>query len=147
MWGSSGLGVAVGVTSEGTVGDIGAVVEHEGHDRLVHRTIPLNEAWFTESVPIDVLVVLVVSRLLKQSPLEMRISDRRVLGNHAAHIPPKEVWVVHQRLQVDVVVVVDDGSLLEETSSDASTNHILDIEEANECSCVKALNWQFTHDK
>ena len=109
--------------------------------------VPLDEAWFTESVPVNVLVVLMVSRLLKQSPLDVRISNGRVFGNDAAQIPPKEVRVVHQRLHVHVVVVVDVGSIPKETSSDAATNKVLNVEVANERSCVEALNWQFTQNK
>jgi hypothetical protein len=92
-------------------------------------------------------MVLVVDGLLEQSPLKMGFPNRRVLGNDAREIPIEEVWVVEQRLDMDVVIVVNDRASLEETSSDASANEVLDVEVGDESSGIEALNRKLTDGK
>ena len=110
----------VDVALEGTVVDIGAVIVQVWHDWLVLRTVPLNVARLPETVPVDVLVVLVIDRLLSSSPLSVRVGHGRVLGNHAKERPVEQIGVVQQGLHVELVVPQDKGAIVAKTTADTA---------------------------
>ena len=95
-----------------------------GHDRLVHGTIPLDIARLSQSVSIDILVVLMIDWSLASSPLAVRIGHRRVLWEDTSDGPVVKVRVVDQRLLVPGVIVEDQGTVVSETTSNASENEV-----------------------
>jgi len=98
------------------------VIEHVGHRRLVHGTVPSDVSGFTESVSVHVLVVLMVDGSLSGSPLTVSIRNWGVLGQNAADIPEEEIGVVDKGLSVHGVVVHADRSLDRETTSESSND-------------------------
>jgi hypothetical protein len=116
------LGSRVARSFESTIGNIGTVIEHVRHSRLVHGTVPGNVSGFTESVSVHVLVVLMVDRGLSGSPFAVCIGNWRVLGQDTADIPEEEVGVVDQGLGVHGVIVHADGSLLSESTAQSSND-------------------------
>jgi len=141
--GSLKLGSSVDVALEGTVVDIGAVVVHEGHDRLVLGTVPLNVARLPETVPVDVLVVLMVDRGLSGSPLSVRVGHGRVLGDHAKHCPIVQIRVVEQRLGVELMVPKDDGAIMAETTTDTADDEEDDPSVGQPAANVEVLDGEF----
>ena len=137
------LGRGVDVTLEGTVVDIGAVIVHEGHDRLVLGAVPLNVARLPETVPVDVLVVLMVDRGLSSSPLSVRIGHGRVLGDHAEHSPVVQIGVVEQRLGVELMVPKDEGAIMAETTTDTTDDEEDDPSVGQPATNVEVLDGQF----
>lgn len=110
----------VDVSLEGTVDNVGSHVDHVGHDGLVHASIPLHVSWLSVSVSIGGSVVLMVDWGLSGSPLSVGIGKRWVLGKDSGDGPVEQVWVVHQRLGVEGVVVHDNGSCSYETTTKTS---------------------------
>ena len=95
-----------------------------GHDRLVHGTVPLDVAGLSHSVPVHILVVLVIDWSLASSPLAVRIGHRWVLWEDTSDGPVVKVRVVNQRLLVPGVIVEDQGTVVSETTSNASENEV-----------------------
>ena len=95
-----------------------------GHDRLVHGTVPLDVAGLSHSVPVHILVVLVIDWSLASSPLAVRIGHRWVLWEDTSDGPVVKVRVVDQRLLVPGVIVEDQGTVVSETTSNASENEV-----------------------
>ena len=131
---------SVDVALECAVVDIGAVIMKIGHDRLVHGTIPLDVAGLSQSVPVDILVVLVIDWGLAGSPLAVRIGHGRVLGENTADGPPEEVRVIHQRLGVEGVIVEDQGTVVPETTSNASNDEVATIKVSDPAPHVEVLD-------
>ena len=91
-----------------------------GHDWHVLRTIPLDVAGLSHSVPVHILVVLVIDWSLASSPLAVRIGHRRVLWEDTSDGPVEEVRMVDQSLGVEGVIVEDQGLVVPETASNTS---------------------------
>jgi len=139
------LGHSVAVAFERPVNDVRASVVQVWHDGLVHGTIPLHVAWNSESVSVARLVVHVVDRLLTSLPLTVRIWHWRVLWKNATHIPVEKVWVVSQRLCVDVLVVHHDRALVEKTTAKTSHNKEGNPGPGDHNSGVEVLERQFSN--
>ena len=107
----------VAVALESSVGNIGTLIEHVGHNGLVHGTVPWYVTWLSESVSVHVLVVLMVDRGLSGSPLAVCIGNWRVLGQDAADVPEEKIGVVDKGLGVHGVVVQANRSLLGESTA------------------------------
>jgi len=129
---------------EGTVGNIGAGVVHERHNRLVLSAVPLHVARLSENVSPCGLVVHVEHWVLACSPLAVCVGHWGVLGQHARHIPVEQVGVVSQSLSVEGVVVHHNGSVVSQTAAKTSDNepHAPNVRKA--ASSVEVFNWQFT---
>ena len=125
IYGSSlELGDSVDVSLEGTVDDICACIVQIWHDWLVLTSIPRYISWLSESVSICGSVVLMVHRGLSGSPFSVSIWNGWVLGKNSGACPVDQVWVVHQCLCVEGIVVHNDWSVIEETSAHTSDNEI-----------------------
>lgn len=118
------LGHGVSVSLEGTVDDVCAIVVEVGHDWLALGSVPRNVSWLSHSVSVGGSVVLVIDGGLSGSPLSVGIGHRRVSGEHPTASPPEEVWVVHERLGVELIVVEHDGSVGEETTAQAPDHEV-----------------------
>lgn len=140
------LGSRVARSLESTVGNIGTVIEHVGHDRLVHGTVPRNVSGFTESVSVNILVVLMVDRGLSGSPFAVCVGNWRVLGQDTADIPEEEVGVVDQGLGVHGVVVQADGSLLSESTTQSSNNEEHNPGVSDSASNMEIFDGELTND-
>lgn len=114
-------GDSVTVSLEGTVDNICAYVVQVWHDWLVLTSIPSYISWLSESVSVGGSVVLMVDRGLSGSPLSVSIWERWVLGQHSSAGPVDQVWVVHQCLSIEGIVIHHNWSIVEETS--AKTSH------------------------
>ena len=122
------------------------MVVHEGHNRLVHGTIPLDVAWFSESVPIGVLVVLMEDWHLASLPLTVGIRYRGVSGQYTGQVPVEQVRVVGQSLHVDGVVVKYNGTVVGETTSESTNDEPANVEVSNPASDVEVLNRKLTNN-
>lgn len=102
------------------------MVVQVGHNGLVHGTVPLNESRLSESVSVDILVVLVEHGVLPGSPLSVAVGNRGVGGQDSSGGPVEKIGVVGKRLGVLSVVVQDNGSLVNKTTSDTSGKEVDD---------------------
>ena len=136
----------VNVTLEGTVVHVGAVVVHEWHDRLVLRTVPLNVARLPETVPVDVLVVLMVDGSLSGSPLSVRVGHGRVLGDHSEQGPVEQIGVVQQCLGVELVVPHHHGAVCFETTADTADDEEHNPTVGQPATNVEVLDRELTDD-
>lgn len=130
---------------EGSVGDIGTGVVHVWHNRLVHGTIPRNEARLSENVSPGSLVVHVVDWGLASSPLSVCIGHWGVLGQHTGHVPEEQIGVVSESLHVEGVIVHNQRSVRLETAAKTSNHepHAPNVGKA--ASSVEVSNWQLTN--
>ena len=78
------------------------------------------------AVTIHVLVILVIDWSLASSPLTVRIGHGWVLGKNAADRPVEQIWVVHQSLGVEGMIVQDNGSIAAETAADTPNDEVAD---------------------
>ena len=78
------------------------------------------------TVTIHVLVILVIDWSLASSPLTVRIGHGWVLGKNAADRPVEQIWVVHQSLGVEGVIVQHNGSIAAETAADTPNDEVAD---------------------
>ena len=109
----------VGVSLEGTVDDIGSLIDEIWHNWLIHRSIPWNISGLSQSISVTDLVVLMEDWHLSCSPFSMGIWDWRVLWQNSCPIPPKEVWEVKLGPLVESMIVENDWSLVSKTSTDS----------------------------
>lgn len=133
----------VAVSLEGSVDDIGSLVDEIRHHWLVHGAVPWDISWLPHSVSVAHLVVLVEDWLLPGHPLSMGIGNWRVPRENSADVPPVEVWVVQESPFVESVVVENDWSLVTETSADALRHEEQEICVGDPASNIETLNWKF----
>ncbi len=132
------------ITLEGSIVDLGSVVVQEWHHWLVHRTVPLHISWLSVSVPVHVLMVLVEDWLLSGPPLSVGIWDWWVLWQHVAQGPVDQIWVVHQCLRVEWVIVKHDWTVKQKSTA-TSSDAVVDDEGVGEsASGVEVLDWELT---
>ena len=98
------------------------------------------------AVPVHILVILVIDGSLASSPLSVRIGHGRVLGEDAACRPVEQVWVVHQSLGVERVVIENDGSVGAETTANTPNDEIADPAIGQPASRIETLDGEFTDD-
>ena len=98
------------VPLEGAVDDLGAHVDHVGHNGLALRTVPRNISGLSESVSVGGSVVLMEHRGLSGSPLSVCIRYRGISGKNLSQVPEEEIWVVDEGLSVKGVVIHHDGT-------------------------------------
>lgn len=137
----------VDVSLEGTVDNIGSHIDHVWHDWLVHRTIPRNVSWLSVSVSISGSVILMVDWGLSSSPFSVSIWARWVSWENLGQVPVEQVWIVHERLGVESVVVHHDWSSPSQTSAHTSGNEVNDPGISQPASDVEVLNWQFSNEE
>lgn len=140
------LRAGVDVALEGAVVDICAVIVEVWEDGLVHGTVPLNVPRKSMAVPVHILVILVIDGSLASSPLSVRIGHGRVLGEDAARRPVEQVWVVHQSLGVERVVIENDGSVGAETTANTPNDEIADPAISQPASRIETLDGELTDD-
>ena len=141
LWGGGAI------TLEGSVVDLGTVIVHEWHDWLVLRTVPLNESWFSVSVSVHILVVLMVDWHLACHPLTVGIWHWWVLWKHTGHGPVQEIWMVDEGLGVEGMVPEDGWSVVSETTA-GSTDDVVDNPAVSEsATSVEVFDWQLTDGK
>ena len=138
------MGNSVAVALEGAIDDIGAVVVHERHHRLVHGTVPLHVAWVSVSVSVAVLVVLMEHRLLTSHPLAVSIGNRRVSGQNTGDVPVEQLGVVHKGFSVEGMVVEKDWPVESQAATDTSHAEVHDPGVGQTATHVEASNRQFT---
>ena len=78
------------------------------------------------TVTIHILVILVIDWSLASSPLTVRIGHGWVLGKNAADRPVEQIWVVHQSLGVEGMIVQDNGPIAAETAADTPNDEVAD---------------------
>jgi hypothetical protein len=142
------LGGGVAVSLEGTVDNIRPDIDHVWHDWLILRTVPRHVSRLSLSVPVGGSVVLMVDGGLSGSPLSVSVWERGVLGKNLSQVPEEQIWVVHQRLGVERVIVHDDrlGGL--ESSAETSAYEVDDPGISEPASDVEALDGEFSdHEK
>ena len=122
------------------------MIEHVGHRRLVHGTVPSDVSGFTESVSVHVLVVLMVDRGLSSSPFAVCIGNWRVLGQDTADIPEEEIGVVDEGLGVHGIVVKTDRSLLGESTAQSSDHEEDNPGVGDSASNMEILDGELTDD-
>ena len=132
----------VTVSLEGTVDNIGSLVHKVWHDGLVHGAVPWDVSWFSHSVSVDYLVVLVEDWGLSSSPLSMGVWDWWVSWENSAEIPPVEIWVVQESSLVEAVIVEHNGSLVSKTPTNSSRHKEDQISPGNPASNVEVFNWK-----
>lgn len=118
------LGDSVDVSLKGAVDDICACIVQVWHDWLVLTSIPSDISWFSVSVSVGGSVILMVDGSLSSSPLSVSVRDGWVSGEHSGAGPVDQVWVVDQCLGIEGIVVHNDGSVIEETSAQASDDEV-----------------------
>lgn len=136
----------VGVPLEGSVDDIGTLVDEVGHDWLVHGTVPWDISRLSSSVSVAYLVVLMEDWLLPGHPLSVSIWNWWVPWQHSADVPPVEIWVVQESSLVESVVVEYDWSLVTQTSADTLGHEEQEVCVGNPASDIEVLNWEFPDD-
>ena len=117
----------VAVSLEGSVDDIGTLVDEVWHDWLTHGTIPVDISRSSHSVSVDDLVVLMMHWSLSSHPLSVGIWGWWVPWKDTAHVPPVEIWVVQHSSLLESLVVEDDWLLVSETSTKSSGNEESEI--------------------
>ena len=112
----------VAVSLEGSVDDIGTLVDEVGHVWLTHGTIPVDISRSSHSVSVDNLVVLMMLWSLSSHPLSVGIWGWWVPCEDTAHGPPVEIWEVDHCSLLPPLVVEHNWLLVSETSSKSSRN-------------------------
>lgn len=135
------------VPLECSVDNLGAHVDHIGHDGLVLRTVPSNVPWLSVSVSVGGSVVLMVHRGLSGSPLSVCIGYRWVSWQDLCQVPVEQVWVVDQRLGVEGVIVHHDGSRVAETSSETTGHEVNGPGISQPASNVEVLDGEFSNEE
>ena len=85
--------------------------------------------------------------VLHVPPLVMGNGDGWVLWQNASQVPPEQVGVVHQRLGVVRIVVEENWSVAEETSTITSDNKVHHPEVTQSYTGVKTLDRKFTDEE
>ena len=122
------------------------MVDEVRHDGLVLRAIPRNVSRLSGSISIARLVVLMEDGSLSGPPLAVGVWNWRVSGKHPADVPPEEVWVVEQSSVVELTVVSHQGSLVPQTSAQATADEEHHPHVGEDASSVERLDWQLTDD-
>ena len=117
----------VAVSLEGSVDDIGTLVDEVWHDWLAHGTVPVDISWSSHSVSVDDLVVLMMHWSLSSHPLSVGIWGWWVPWEHTAHVPPVEIREVDHGSLLPPLVVEHDWLLVSETSSQSSGNEECEV--------------------
>lgn len=138
---------SVAIALECTVGNFCTVIVKERHDWLVHSSIPLYISWFSESVSVHILVILVEHWVLSGSPFSVCIWSWWVLWQDSAATPIEQVWVVCECLSVNAVIVHDKWSVESETSTKTTNYEVNNPSVSNPASSIEAFNWEFTNDQ
>ena len=81
---------------------------------------------------------------LASSPLTVRIGHRWVLGKNAADRPVEQIWVVHQSLGVEGVIVQHNGSIAAETAADTPNDEVADPTVGQPAPHVEVFNGKLT---
>ena len=137
---------SVDVALEGSVVDVGAMIVDVRHGRLVLRTVPLNVAWKSMSVAVDVLVVLMVSWILTHSPFAVSIGNGWILWKDASECPVEQIWVVDKSLGVESVIVHDKRTVVTETTTNTSDQEVAHPTVCKPATNVEVLDWKLTDD-
>jgi len=111
-----------------------------GHGRLVLGTVPSHVPWLSMSVSVHVLVVLMVDWSLASSPLSVRVGHGWVLGQDAGNRPVEQVWVVHERLVVEGMIVHHDGAVVAQATADTTNYEEADPSVGQPASNVEILD-------
>ena len=98
------------------------------------------------AVTIHVLVILVIDWRLASSPLTVRIGHRWVLGQHTAAGPVEQVWVVHEGLGVEAVIVQHNGSVAAQTTADTPNEEVADPAIGQPAPHVEVLDRELADD-
>ena len=98
------------------------------------------------AVTIHVLVILVIDWSLASSPLTVRIGHGWVLGKNAADRPVEQIWVVHQSLGVEGMIVQDNGSIAAETAADTPNDEVADPAISQPASHVEVFDGELAND-
>ena len=114
------------VPLECSIDNLGAHVDHVGHNGLVLRAVPSNVSWLSVSVSVGGSVVLMVHRSLSGSPLSVSIGYGWVSWQNLCQVPVEQVWVVDQRLGVEGVIIHHNGSRVTETSAESTGHEVND---------------------
>ena len=115
---------SVTVSLEGTVDNICADIVQVWHDWLVLTSIPRDISWLSESVSISGSMVLMVDWSLSCSPFSVSIWKRWVLWKNSGAGPVDQVWIVDKSLGVESIIVHNDWSIVEKTSSKTSDDEV-----------------------
>ncbi len=137
----------VDVSLEGAVDDLGADVDHVGHDGLVLGAVPGHVSRLSVSVSVGRSVVLMIDGGLSGPPLAVSVGHGGVLGQDLSQVPPEEVWVVDQRLGVKRVVVHHDGPRVAQTSAEAAAHEVDDPGISQPASHVEVLDWELSDEE
>ena len=116
-----------------------------GQHGLVHGTVPLDVPWEPVAVPVHILVILVVDWRLASSPLAVRIGHRWVLGQDAADRPVEQIWVVHQCLSVERVIVEHQGAVSAQATADTPNDEVHDPAVSQQAPRVEVLDGQLAN--
>jgi hypothetical protein len=117
------------------------------HDWLIHAAVPRNISWLSESISVYSSVILMIDWVLSGSPFSVSIRNGWVLGQHSGAGPPEEIWVVDQGLCIEGVVVHDNWSVVEKTTT-KTTDHEVDAPTVCEpASNIEILNGQFSDNE
>ena len=81
---------------ESAVNDLGAHVDHVGHNRLTLGAVPGNVSRFSASVSVGGFMILVKHGGLTCLPLSVSIRKRRILWEDFGQVPEEEIWVIHK---------------------------------------------------
>ena len=136
----------VDISLEGAVNDLGADVDHVGHDWLVLGSVPTNVSWLSVSVSVGCSMVLMENRGLSGSPLAVSVWNRWVLGQNLSQVPPEEIWVVNEGLGMDGMVVHDNGSSVSETSSETTGHEVDEPSVCEPASHIEVLDRKFSNE-
>ena len=98
------------------------------------------------AVTIHVLVILVIDWSLASSPLTVRIGHGWVLGKNAADRPVEQIWVVHQSLGVEGMIVQDNGSIAAETAADTPNDEVADPAVSQPAPHVEVFDGELAND-
>lgn len=134
------------VPLECSIDNLGAHVDHVGHNWLVLRAVPSNVSWLSVSVSVGGSVVLMVHRSLSGSPLSVSIGNGRVLGKNTSDCPVEQIWVVHKRLGVERMVVENNRTVVTETTANTSDDEIADPAISEPAADIEVLNRELAND-
>jgi len=134
------LGYSVTVSLEGTIDDICSDIDHVWHNWLILATIPRNISWFSVSVSIGSSVVLMIDGGLSHSPLSVSVWERWVLWEDSCACIVEQVWVVNKCLCIEGIVVHDNWSVIEKTSTKTSYDEVCSPGIGEPASHVEILN-------
>ena len=135
------------VPLECSVDDLGAHVDHVGHDRLALRAVPRNVSGLSESVSVGGSVILVIDGGLSGSPLSVSVGARWVSGQNLSQVPVEEIWVVDQGLGVQGVVVQHDGARVSETSAETTQHEVHEPSVSQPASYIEVLDGKLSNEE